>query len=244
MSNLLFPPSLPPPPPAYSLFASPPPPPPAPKFYLSGVTMSQTVQTKLSPTNTLAVTGTVSTSHDNLLSMAGATFQHQLSPTQQISTSALLGSRPLLGVEYLQMFSPASQGTASFTFQREGARCGLQLFYQCSPSLLGRIKVDIGNRAELSTTSFGIIYARDNHRIETEFMAGANFGVSSSLLTTLSDPSSMQLKIKGILTTVRAELEAGVSKALTPFSRLGFSAGIGLAGVELKWKFDSNGRFI
>ncbi|CBK25425.2 uncharacterized protein [Blastocystis hominis] len=47
----------------------------------------------------------------------------------------------------------------------------------------------------------------------------------------------MQLKIKGILTTVRAELEAGVSKALTPFSRLGFSAGIGLAGVELKWKY-------
>lgn len=243
MSNLLFPPSPPPPPPTYAFFA-PPPPPPAPKFYLSGVTMSQTVQTKLSPTNTIAVTGTVSTALDSLLSMAGATFQHQISPTQQISTSALIGSRPLVSVEYLQMFSSASQGTASFTLQREGAQCGLQLFYQCSPSLLGRIKVDVGNKAELSTTSLGIIYARDNHRIETELTAGANVGISASYLTTLSAPSSMQLKIKGMMTTVRAELEAGVSKALTPFSRLSFSAGIGLAGTELKWKFDSNGRFI
>ena len=206
--------------------------------------MSQTVQTKLSPTNTIAVTGTVSTARDGLLSMAGATFQHQLSPTQQISTSALIGSRPLIGVEYLQMFSSASQGTASFTLQREGAQCGLQLFYQCSQSLLGRIKLDVGNKTELSTTSLGIVYARDNHRIETELTAGANVGVSANYLTTLSAPSSMQLKIKGVLTTVRAELEAGVSKALTPFSRLGFSAGIGLAGAELKWKFDSNGRFI
>ena len=102
----------------------------------------------------------------------------------------------------------------------------------------------MGNKAELSTTSLGIIYARDNHRIETELTAGANVGISASYLTTLSAPSSMQLKIKGMMTTVRAELEAGVSKALTPFSRLSFSAGIGLAGTELKWKFDSNGRFI
>ena len=238
VSNFLFP---PPPPPSFSFFSSAPVP---PKFFLSGVTMSQTVQTKISPADTIAVTGTVSTSPSGVLSMAGATFQHQLSSTQQISTSALIGSRPLVGMEYLQVFSPTSQGTASFTYQGDAVRCGFQLFYQYSASLLGRCKVDIGNKSELSTASLGIVYADAKHRFQTELTAGSNLGVSSSVTTTLSEESSLQLKLKGVLSTVRSQLEAGVSKSISPFSRFGFSTGIGLSGVELKWKFDSNGRFI
>ena len=236
VSNLLFP-----PPPSFYIFS---PLSQPSKVSLAGVTMSQTVQTKLSPVNTLAVTGTVANSPNGVISMAGATLQHQISPTQQISTSALIGSRPVLGIDYMQMFSAQSQGTASFSLQQEGAHCGLQLFYQCSPSLLGRIKLDMGNKLEQAVSSVGIIYARSNQRIEAELSAGSTLGVSSSFQTTLSEASSTQLKIKGALTTVHSHLDTGVSKSLSPFSRIGLSAEMGSFGVALKCKFVSTGRFI
>ena len=213
---------------------------PAPQprgIHISQMQIAQSLQTRLSSTQQVSLTGMATAQGPRGYGLAVASYVQALSPQQSLQLSVMAGARSKVAAEVTQALTSSLQGGVSLGYGSEGTEVDLKLARSFSDRLVGVLGVSLGQSQSCSLT---MEQATPAGRWKGEAFVGADAGVKlSRLLVNETDKTKMKLSLNLSVTEIGGELLLG--KDVTPLSKLNCVLALSSAGVSVKWKFQRGG---
>lgn len=213
---------------------------PAPQprgIHISQIQIAQSLQTRLSSTQQVSLTGMATAQGPRGYGLAVASFVQALSPQQSVQLSVMAGARSKVAAEVTQALTSSLQGGVSLGYGSEGTEVDLKLARSFSEQMVGVLGVSLGQSQSCSLT---MEKATPAGRWKGEAFVGADAGVRfSRLLVNETDQTKLKLSLNASVTEIGGELLLG--KDVTPLSKLNCVLALGTAGVSVKWKFQRGG---
>lgn len=209
-------------------------PPPKPsKVHISSIQIVQNIQTRLSSTDVLSITGTATASEGRGMGIAALGYQHTLSPDQLINLNLLFGSRNRVICEVIQSLTVDSQGVVSLAYGNEGFGTEMKLVKQFTDSFIGSMNVALEKGV---TCSVDVEYQTSQQKMNGSVFVGEDLGMKLEYLRTLFPDLGIKGKLECKFGLSDIMIETMLGKDLSPFSKVNMNVLSGLSGVSMKLK--------
>lgn len=223
----------PPPPPPVSAFLMQPPPKPK-RVHISSMQIVQSIQTRVSATDVLSITGTANATEGKGYGIAVVGYQHTLSPDQLLTVTTLLGARNRVSVELVQQLTKDCQGVVGLSYGEEGFHTDMKLVKQFSEQFVGSLNVALEKTVECAIETE---YITPLSKLSSSLFVGNDLGASVTYLKTMNQELGIKGKVDCRVSLGDVALETMIGKDLSPFSKVNMNVIVGLSQVGLKLKY-------
>ena len=204
------------------------------KVHISSMQIVQSIQTRLTASDVLSITGTATASEGKGMGIAVMTYQHTLSPDQMISLSTLCGSRNQVVCEVVQSLTSDCQGAVSMGYGNQGFETGVKIAKQFKENLVGSLHLSLEKVIECTIETE---YVTPQSKLSTSLFVGHDLGGSVSYLHTLHKELGVRGKVHVKASLSDLMIETMLGKDLSSFSKVNLNVGLGFSGVTLKFKY-------
>ena len=212
------------------------------KVYISSIQIVQSIQSRLSSSDALSITGTATATEGKGYGVAAIALQHTLSPDHMVTLTTLLGARNRVSVEVVQSLTKETQGMVGLSYGNEGMQMDMKLLKQLSDQLTGSLSVALEKTIECSIDTE---YITPTSKWTSSLFVGRDLGASFSLLRTLHKDLGVKGKVNATVSLGDITLETMIGKDLSPFSKINLNVITSLSQVCLKLKYQrGNMNFI
>lgn len=203
-----------------------------PKMHTLGI--SQTVETRLSPSDTLILSGQANVSDAKGIGALALAYRRQISGGTAATVRASVGSNAYGGVEVSQRLTDSTTGSVSAGYSKNGMNMSCSVFHQMSPNLIGSISASFNDERSLE---FRCMHVTSSAKTKVSVVVGDTMGISLDRSFFVGENKEMKPKLSINISSSDISVGAKVVQKVGQFSQFGMGVRIGVYGVYIDCKF-------